>query len=488
MEMTIDNIIKACGGTFFGDVSLKGLKVSSFVIDSRLASEGCAYVAIKGERVDGHTFIKDTFSKGAYVCIGEQEYDVSEGEAYIQVESSQEALGKIASAYMKELDIPVVGVTGSVGKTGTKEMVACVLASSLKVAKTKGNHNNDIGLPLTCLETPGDAQISVLEMGISADGEMDYLTGIVQPTAAVVTNIGVSHMEILGSQKGIFDEKIKIAKNLPENGLLVINGDDEFLSGIKNNEIDTKAAVIRFGFSPDNDIYAEDISIDGLKGPEFTIKGLKKAQEGLRVKLSLPGRHMVLNALAAAAIGEHFGITPENTAKGLNAAGTIAGRMNIIRSGEITIIDDSYNASPVSMKAAIEALSGAEGRKICVLGNMYELGDNSRQMHYDVGRFAAEKGVSVLITCGELAEDIARGAIGVVFSADIKKCAEDEYSEIMMTDPDMAAVPGFYVFHDNESMTEKIKEILQPGDTVLVKASNSMRFADVVKELCHGRQ
>ena len=483
MELSIEKIIASSGGTFFGDEKLKERKVTSFVIDSRLAKEGCAYVAIQGEKVDGHSFIKDTFSKGACLCIGEKDFEPEEEEAYIKADSSPEALGRIASAYMKSLDIPVVGVTGSVGKTGTKEMVASVLASSMNVAKTKGNHNNEIGLPLTCLETPEDAQISVLEMGISAENEMDYLTGIIQPAAAVVTNIGVSHMEILGSQRGIFDEKIKIAKNLPETGLLVINGDDEFLSGISDDEIDTKAPVIRYGFSRENDIYADDIVIKGLEGAGFTIRGLKEAPDGLEVKLSVPGRHMILNSLAAAAIGEHFGVTPENITKGLLRAGTIAGRMNIIKTGDYTVIDDSYNASPVSMKAAIETLSEAEGRKICVLGNMYELGDDSRKMHYGVGRFAAEKGVSVLFVCGDLAEDIARGALGVSLNADIKKSAEDEYVEIMMTGPDQDVIPEFYIYDDNADMAEKIKEVLRPGDTVLVKASNSMRFADVVKSL-----
>ena len=482
-SFNIEKILKASGGELFGDKELTDREISSFIIDSRLAKEGCAYVAMEGARVDGHSFIADTFAKGAYLCIGEKPYETKDGELYIRTDSSPKALGQIASAYMKELDIPVVGVTGSVGKTGTKEMIASVLGSSLNVAKTKGNHNNDIGLPLTCLDTPADADVCVLEMGISAEGEMDYLTGIVQPEAAVLTNIGVSHMEILGSQRGIFDEKIKIAKDLPEDGLLAINGDDAFLSGIENSEIDTKAKIIRFGFDPGNGIYAEDIKVNGIEGSEFTIRGLKAAPEGLRVSLHLPGKHLILNSLAAAAMGDHFGLEAGKIAAGIENAGTIAGRMNIIKKGDITIIDDAYNASPVSMKAAIEALSGAEGRKICVLGNMYELGDDSRQMHYDVGRFAAEKGVDVLFVCGDLAEDIAKGALGISLKADLKESLRDEYTEVMMTSPDSAVVPVFYVYDDNAEMTEKIREILKPGDTVLVKASNGMKFSEVVEDL-----
>lgn len=483
-SFSIEKISNACGGELFGDRNLLNREVTSFIIDSRQACEGCAYVAFDGARVDGHSFIADTFAKGAYVCIGEKPYEAKDGEVYIRVDSSQEALGRIASAYMKELDIPVVGVTGSVGKTGTKEMVASVLAASLNVAKTKGNHNNEIGLPLTCLDTPEEAEVCVLEMGISAEDEMDFLTGIAQPDAAVVTNIGVSHMEILGSQRGIFDEKIKIAKGLPADGILALNGDDGFLSGIRDAEIDTRARIVRYGLKDTNDIYAEDIDLKGIEGSVFTIRGLKAAPDGLRVSLHLPGRHMILNSLAAAAIGEYFGLDAEKIAAGLEDSDTIPGRMNVIKKGGITIVDDAYNASPVSMKAAIEAVSGGEGRKICVLGNMYELGDDSRQMHYEVGRFAAEKGVDILFVCGDLAEDIAKGALGVSLKADIRESLRDEYTEVMMTSPDVAVVPVFYAYDDNADMTAKIIEILKPGDTVLVKASNSMKFSDVVKALC----
>ena len=483
MRYSIEKILKACNGTYFGDNSLLDREVTSFVTDSRLAGEASAYIALVGERVDGHSFIKDTFSKGAYLCIGEKDYEPGEDEAYIKTVSSEEALGRVASAYMKERSIPVVGVTGSVGKTGTKEMIASVLSAAMKVAKTKGNHNNEIGLPLTCLETPDDAQISVLEMGISAPGEMDYLVNIVQPRAAVVTNIGVSHMEILGSEEGIYNEKIKIAKGLPSDGILVLNGDDEFLSGIRNEEIDTKAAVKRFGFDRSNDYYADEVRTNGLDGTSFKVFGLRCAPDGLDISLKLPGRHLILNALAAAVIGEHFGLSADEIVKGLEASGTIAGRMNVIKANDITVIDDAYNASPVSMKAAIEALSEAPGRKICVLGDMFELGDDSKKMHYDVGQFAAQKGVSVLFVCGEQSVEIAKGALGVNPDADIEGCAREEHIEVMMSAPECPVVPEFYIFKENDRMIEKIKEVVRAGDTVLVKASNSMRFSEVVKGL-----
>ena len=483
MKYSIEKIIKACNGKYLGDNSLLNREVTAFVTDSRLAGEACAYVALVGERVDGHRFIKDTFSKGAYLSIGEQDYEPCEGEAYIKTASSLEALGSIASAYMNERNLPVVGVTGSVGKTGTKEMIASVLSTSMNVAKTKGNHNNEIGLPLTCLETPDDAQVSVLEMGISAPGEMDYLINIIQPKVAVVTNIGVSHMEILGSKEGIYKEKIKIAGGLPDDGLLVINGDDEFLSAVKNEDIATHAPVKRFGFDRKNDIYADDVRTNGLESTSFKIFGLQCAPDGIDVSLKLPGRHLILNALAAAAVGDHFGLTAGEIVKGIESAGTIKGRMNVIKAHGITVIDDAYNASPVSMKAAIEALSQAGGRKICVLGDMFELGDESDKMHYEVGRFAAEKGVCVLFVCGEQSVEIAKGALGVNPDADIEGCAQEEHIEVMMSDPQCPVVPEFYIFKENDRMIKKIKEVVRPGDTVLVKASNSMRFSEVVEGL-----
>ena len=358
-----------------------------------------------------------------------------------------------------------------------------MLSTSMNVAKTKGNHNNEIGLPLTCLETPDDAQISVLEMGISAPGEMDYLINIIQPKVAVVTNIGVSHMEILGSKEGIYKEKIKIARGLPDDGLLVINGDDEFLSAVKNEDIATHAPVKRFGFDRKNDIYADDVRTNGLESTSFKIFGLQCAPDGIDVSLKLPGRHLILNALAATAVGDHFGLTAGEIVKGIESAGTIKGRMNVIKAHGITVIDDAYNASPVSMKAAIEALSEAGGRKICVLGDMFELGDESDKMHYEVGRFAAEKGVCVLFVCGEQSVEIAKGALGVNPDADIEGCAQEEHIEVMMSDPQCPVVPEFYIFKENDSMIKKIKEVVRPGDTVLVKASNSMRFSEVVEGL-----
>lgn len=482
--MTIEEIAKSCGGVLTAPDFPADREIGPFVTDSRQAAQGGAYAAIKGARVDGHSFIGDVYEKGALLCVGEDDYTPPAGKAYIKVHSTVEALGRIACEYMRKLDIPVVGITGSVGKTSTKEVIASVLSAKYKTGKTRGNHNNDIGLPITCLELEGDTQVAVLEMGISAPGEMDYLTKIVQPTVGVITNIGVAHMEILGSRDGIFEEKRKIINDLPENGLAVLCGDDDILPRVK------EAAGIKpvfFGLEKNgvNDLYAGDIKELGLDGTEFTIMGLKDHPEGVRVTMPIPGKHMVLNALAAAAVGQHLGLDADRIKTGLSKASTIAGRtdISINEKRNIHIIDDSYNASPASMKSSIDTLSLAKGRKICVLGNMYELGEGSEKMHYDVGRYAADKGVNVLFTCGELAKDIARGALNISMSADLDAGLEDECAEIMMTDPEANVVPLFFVFDDKEAMINKLSEFVKPGDAVLVKASNSMGFSGVVDAL-----
>ena len=479
--MTIEKIAASCGGVLNAPDFPRDAEIGAFVTDSRQAAAGGAYAAIKGARVDGHSFIEDVYEKGVLLCVGEQDYTPPEGKAYIRVEDTVKALGLIAHEYMKHLGIPVVGVTGSVGKTSTKEVIASVLSVKFKTGKTRGNHNNDIGLPLTCLELDGDTQIAVLEMGISAPGEMDYLTQVVQPTVGVITNIGVAHMEILGSRDGIFEEKSKILKNLPEDGLAVLCGDDDKLPAVK--EAAGKKPVF-FGLEQNglNDLYAADIEELGLDGTEFTIMGLEGYDEGVRVTMPIPGKHMVLNALAAVATGRHFGLDAGQIKEGLSKAATIAGRTDISvnKARQIHIIDDSYNASPASMKSSIDTLSLAKGRRICVLGNMYELGEGSEQMHYDVGRYAADKGVNVLFTCGDLAKDIARGALNVGMHADIDACAEDECVEIMMTDPGANVIPEFYIFDDKDELIEKLSEVVRPGDAVLIKASNSMGFSGIV--------
>ena len=451
-KMTVEQAVNACAGEFKGDRKFFDREITSLVTDSRKVIPGGAYGAIKGERVDGHDFIGSAFDAGAFLVVGEKDLDPEGKGVYVKVPSTVEAVGRIARDYMQILDIPVVGITGSVGKTSTKEVIAAVLAQEYVTGKTLGNHNNEIGLPLTCCEMDSETEVAVLEMGISAPGEMDYLTEIVRPEVAVITNIGVTHMEILGSREGIFDEKSKIYRNIPEEGLVILNGDNDILSQVK----DTPAGKpLFFGLEDKNDIYAEDIREEGLSGSSFVIKGLNCGD--VKVHMPIPGKHMVTNALAAAAVGEYFGLSAESIKKGIASVETVSGRTNIRQVNGITVIDDSYNASPASMMSAIDTLSLADGRKICVLGNMYELGDDSLKMHRQVGEYASSKNVDMLFTCGDMAKEIAEGAKGGV--GDIR------------------------CFDDNDALIKELKGVLREGDTVMIKASNSMKFGDIAKEL-----
>lgn len=451
-KMSARQVLEACGGVFSGNREVLDKKVTALVTDSRKVVPGSVYGAVKGSRVDGHDYIGAAFKDGACLCVGEDDYSPGGKEAYVKVPSTLEAVGRIAKDYMRILDIPVVGITGSVGKTSTKEVIASVLSQGLCTGKTLGNHNNELGLPLTCCEMSAETEVAVLEMGISAPGEMDYLTGIVQPEVAVITNIGVTHMEILGSREGIFAEKSKIYKNIPEEGLVILNGDNDILKQVKETPA---GSPLFFGLDKENDIYAEDIAEDGLKGSTFVIKGLNCGD--ISVHIPIPGKHMVINALAAAAVGEYFGLGAESIRKGIASVEAVSGRTNIKEVNGITVIDDSYNASPASMMSAIDTLCLAKGRKICVLGNMYELGDDSLNMHRQVGEYAAVKGVDILFTCGGMAKEIAAGA--------------------------REGVKEIYSFDDNEEMIKKIKELIREGDSVMIKASNSMRFADVAEAL-----
>lgn len=473
--MTIQAMVKASHGLFFGNKELLDKCVNSIVTDSRQVKNGGAYAAISGARVDGHDFIEQVFENGAVLALGEKEctVDLGEDRAYIKVPEIVKALGDIAHDYMEMLDIPVVGITGSVGKTSTKEVVAAVLAEKFNVGKTQGNHNNEIGLPLTCFTFDDKTEIAVLEMGIAAQGEMDQLTDIVKPDVAVITNIGVTHMEILGSRDGIFKEKSKIFKDLSKNGLAVLGGDDDMLSKVKAAG---KGKIIFFGSGSNCSVHAEDIRIKGLLGTEFTIRSAEKDLDGIRAFIKIPGSHMVINALAAAVVGNYFGLTREQIQEGISAAVTVSGRSRIIDTGKMIIIDDCYNASPASMRSAIDTLRLADSRKVAVLGDMFELGPEERKMHYELGRYICDNGVDVLITVGKLSEDIIRGLGEYDIDAPLP-LVKDSGNSLVCNGIEC------YAFTGNGKFKEYAERILRSGDSVLLKASNSMNFTELVEFL-----
>lgn len=459
-DMTLDAMAKACHGQLIGANTMQYLNAQGIVADSRKVQDDYVFVAIKGERSDGHQFISQAFADGALAVVSEQMLEIS--KPYILVASTRQALRDLAAFYLSRLDIKVVGISGSVGKTSTKEIIASVLSQKYKVHKTDGNFNNEIGLPLTIFKIREEHQVAVLEMGISDFGEMHRLASVSRPDIAVLTNIGLSHLSTLKSREGILKAKTEMFGHLREGAVAVLNGDDDLLSTI--TQVQGKAPVF-YGIGTEKpqtavyagkSMYATDIKNLGLKGIALTIH---TAGSTFTAQIPIPGEHNVYNALAAATVARQLGLTNEEIKAGLASARTIQGRTNLIETGRMTVIDDCYNANPVSMKASIDVLATALGRTVAVLGDMGNLGENERRLHYEVGLHLAEKGIDILFCAGELSHEVARAV-------------RDQNSKC-----------SIHEFEGRDEMLKELLPFLQEGDSVLVKASHFMEYHEVVEEI-----
>jgi UDP-N-acetylmuramoyl-tripeptide--D-alanyl-D-alanine ligase len=454
-NLTLSNIAAACEGRYIGPEEKKQETITGAVTDSRQVEEGFLFIPIKGEKADGHDFIPDVFTKGALAVFSEHPLENPAGP-YILVESSTEAMKKLAAFYRKGLDIQVVGITGSVGKTSTKEMIASVLEQKYRVLKTAGNFNNEIGLPLTIFRIRQEHQVAVLEMGISDFGEMHRLAEMAKPDIAVITNIGLCHLENLGTRDGILKAKTEMFSHMQPSGCAILNGDDDKLA--TQTIVNGRPAVF-YGISEGESafpVYASQVRNLGFEGLEAQIH---TPDGSFPVKISIPGAHNVYNALAATAVGLQLGLSLPQIRRGIEAAKTIAGRTNFLKINGMTVIDDCYNANPVSMKTALEILSHAKGRSIAVLGDMGELGTDERQLHYEVGTYAGEQKITAVFCAGKLAEEYKNAAL--------------------LANP----VGEVYYFTTREAMTEALLSYVQPQDTILVKASHFMEFPKVVEAL-----
>ncbi len=458
-NMTLRNIASCCGGTYFGDEASLDAAVTSVAIDSRKVCPGGLFIPLRGERADGHDFIPAVMKCGALACLSEQELNGQEGR-YILVDSTRKALRDIAAFYRRALGIKVVGITGSVGKTSTKEMIASVLKEKFHVHKTEGNFNNEIGLPLTVFGISEEHEIAVLEMGISDFGEMHRLAEIAVPDICVITNIGLCHLENLGSRDGILKAKTEAFSHLNKKAVIVLNGDDDKLGTIRQAGgteplfYTYKEPFGTYG-AESAAVYADGVKLLGMQGVRMTLHLFGSSEE---VSIPLPGEHNIYNALAAACVGAACGMGIHEICRGISSVRTIGGRSNFIRGGGITVIDDCYNANPVSMRASVDVLCGAQGRKIAVLGDMGELGENERKLHEEVGRYAAQNGIDLLYCTGELSREMARGAL--------------EAKDRQM---------GVFYFPDKQRLLDAVLGEVQSGDTVLVKASHFMEFSEIVK-------
>ena len=451
-QTTVKDLVRASGGRLLaGDPDTVVKHVS---IDSRVMKGQDLFVPLIGERSDAHDYLGQAIENGAAAVFSSRTVEPLPGAAWIQVEDTLKALQDVGRDYRRRMGIPVVGVTGSVGKTTTREMVAAALSAGFRVFRTSKNFNSDIGLPVTMTEMGKEDELAVLEMGMSNFGEMEVLSSLAEPSAAVITNIGVAHMEQLKTRENIFREKLKIASSMKAGGTLILNGDDEFL---KTVPAEYGFHRIFYGCGENCDYRAEQVRITS-GGTEFVAV---HGKDRVLTLLPVMGKHMVMNALAAMAAASLWGISMEQAAKALESFEGFKNRQQIYGVGDFRVIDDTYNASPDSMKAALGVLDGmeTEGRKIAVLANMLELGENSRQFHYEVGQFAAEHSPELLICIGELAAEIGKGLLDAGAPTEVK------------------------AFASREEALPYLRNEARSGDLILFKGSNSMRLGELIEAL-----
>ena len=453
-NMSLQKIAAACGGTYCGSTDLLDREVSSVVIDSRKVEKDSLFVAIKGARVDGHSFIPQVMEKGALCAVSEQDLGTVP-YPYIRVDSCEQALKDIAEHYRRSLDIRVVGISGSVGKTSTKEMIASVLGQKFNVLKTEGNFNNESGLPLTVFNIREEHEIAVLEMGISHFGEMTRLAKIARPDICVITNIGVAHIESLGSRDGILKAKTEMFQYMNPEGTIIFNGDDDKLRGfVPENGI----APVYFGLDPSCPYHAEQIEDRGLSGTdaEFVTPDSR-----FRAHISIPGGHMVYNALAGIAVGTALGMTPDEIIRGIEALVPIAGRNNLIETDRWSVIDDCYNANPASMKSSLDVLSApAQGQSP----------SSETCLNWERPR---KKCTTKPEPMPPKKASMYSSALGSLLRRDCRGARESSRGAEME-------------IHHYDSKADFFKEmdnVLKEKDTILVKASHGMEFPEIVNLL-----
>ena len=451
LPMTVKEITAAVGGVWVNPRE-DAPAVSAVCTDSRKIEPGCLFLPWVGERFDGHDFIGAALDAGAAGCLcAKLPADLRKDKFYIQVDDTRLALRALASAYRDKFDIPVVQITGSVGKTTTKEMVAAVLGAKLRVLKTPENFNNDIGTPLTLLGLAPEHQAAVIETGMNHFGEIEYLGAMVRPDVAVISNIGDAHIEFLGSREGILKAKCEIFAHLKKEGLAVLNGDDALLDTVKE-----PFRTVRCGQSEHCQARITEIADHGVEGITCTVV---TARDTYALTIPAPGAHMAYSASIAVAVAEELGLSHDEIVRGAAAYEPSGSRMRVVRlRGGRIILDDCYNASPQSVTAALEVLAKTEcDRRVAVLGDMGELGELTDQAHYNMGALAAMLGIDFVAAIGTKAAKIADGA----------------------------AQSGGDVLHfaTKEEAAAELRELLGPRTAMLVKASHAMHFGELVDQL-----
>ena len=449
-NIAVDKIVEICENTVISRGTASTIK--NFCSDTRVIKKDDLFISLKSEKNDGIKYIEEAFEKGAIGCI--TEYNIpnellekSKNKLIIKVDNIIKTVQKIAEYKRSLFDIPVIAITGSVGKTSTKDMIASVLMQEFNTAKTQGNYNNHIGVPLTILNWDENTEAAVVEMGMNHFGEISVLTNIVKPTVAVITNIGTAHIGILGSRENILKAKLEILEGLKKKGKIIINNDNDLL-----NICDTKKyEKITYGIKNNSNYIAENI-IMNENNSEYEIKINNKKY---KINVPIAGEHFIYNSLCAIAVGEKLGIKIEKIINGIKNFELTGKRNEFIEINNLKIINDYYNASYDSMKASLEVLSKIDAkRKIAVLGDMLELGEYSKELHKKVGEEVAKNKIDVLLAVGELSQDIANQA-------------------------EMLGTKEVYHLQTNAECIEKLHEIIEKQDCILLKASNAMNFGEI---------
>lgn len=436
-KISVKDIVSAVNGIFYGDKNILENYVCRVNTDSRKIVHDSLFIPLAGEKFDAHDFIEQAFANGAICTLSEKILDTQKN--FIKVDSTYQALLDLAEYYRNLLDVKIVAVTGSCGKTTTKDIIASVLSQKYNFSKSRGNFNNHVGLPLTIFEMDSDTQIAVLEMGTNHFGEINVLSKVARPDVCVITNIGLAHIENFVSQEGILKAKSEIFNYANDNFLAVLNGDDKYLRklNLKNK--------IYCGLDDSNNIFAYDI-----KGQTFSVNVLPR-----QINLNYPGEFMIKNSLIAIAIGKYFDVPDEKIIFGVENFQLSNMRMEFLHAkNNLTIINDVYNASPTSMKSAIDVLDSINAEnKICILGDMFELGENSPKFHFDIGNYLSTKKINLVICIGDLAKNIFDGINSI----------EKKYYKTK---------EEFFYAKNNFA-----------NATVLIKASRGMHFEEIVNKL-----
>lgn len=454
-NILIKDVIKAVNGVLINPKNIDNLYINGVSTDSRTIEKNNLFVPIAGEHFDGHNFITDCCKKGAFCLTENKEADIIENYMVIYVKSTIEALGSLAKFYCsKILNADIIAITGSVGKTTTKDMIASVLNQKYTTLKTEGNYNNEIGLPLTLFKGNKQHNKIVLEMGMSQFGEIDYLSSIANPDTAIITNIGVSHIENLGSRQNILKAKSEIFNYLNSNSKIVLNSDDDMLLTLQN-KFDN---ILWYGIDNKRTFYADNIKLLGLDGVNCDIHFNNNT---LNINIPSPGKHMVYVALCAFVVGYIHDIDFELIKKGIESFVPSNMRMNIINNSNFTIINDAYNASPQSMKSALDVLKNCSNqRKVAILGDMYEIGEQSEQMHREIGKYAVDCNIDVIICVGDLAKYIYNEAY-----------SNKNENQIIL------------YFDSKQNLYDKLFDILKKYDIILIKASRGMHLEQTIDKI-----